>query len=338
MSKTELEIATEALEKELADLQQDADTENDDGDAQPEAKDTDNEQEDDGADDGEEGDSKTNKSDKTDKGNAADEKRANESGEKESLTPEEHAKRRIEQRNEKKRLKELEEKNAQLQNELASLKNNAQPKPSPQAKPDEPIGPEPNKEESYEAWLEWNIRTLQNEVKETKRAAEVENVTRAAFKAFQDYEAEVIPENPDYLEAVRYGRQIYTAALRLQHPKATPDQLNALVNQQILLFAADADAEGVNPAAALYDYIVAEMGYKPTAKGDTQSEAPDAGAKPKKPDLDTIAKNKKRSASPLAGGGSSDSTITLERATKEMTWADLGKLTPEQLRQLEQGD
>lgn len=203
--------------------------------------------------------------------------------------------------------------------------------------------PEPNKEEKYEAWLEWNNRQLKREnekiskdvedIKKWRSSKEKEEeekiVITSALEELGEKEAAFKRKQPDYDAAVNHGRAILKTALAVTNPTKSDKQLNREVSLKILDFASAAARNGVDPAEALYDYSVKKLGYT------KQEAAKEDAKKEQRPSLKKIEANKAKSASSLnAGGGGGRSAVTLE-AIDEMSMAEFSRLSESELNELE---
>ena len=250
---------------------------------------------------------------------------------------------------------------AALEAQLAELRKAPAEQPKKEAvvsevKKDEvSADPEPNKLDNYEEWLEWKdrqsaklaleatkiARETADQVKEIndwresqRKAAEYSNIVSAAVQEFTQIENDYRAKNPDYGNAMEYGRREYGRALKLLNPQLTEKQVEQELDKQMLMFAAEAKARGLNPAEELYDTAIERFGYQPN-QGGSQTEV---AAKPvaKRPSLSVIQANKKRSASPLSGGGQGGSASITAADLENMTNAEFSRLSAAQLRALEQ--
>ena len=220
----------------------------------------------------------------------------------------------------------------------------------------DPADPEPNKQEQYEAWLEWRDRQLEAkaaglEAKVAKIDGRLEQQDQerayagqfqAAVHEFIDIENAYRQENPEYNEAIGHGRMEYLRAAKIMHPDKTTAQIETAIDNQMIQFAAQAAVKGLNPAEELYDLCIERFGYVPKDRRIAEPEVKSDNAKAisapvakAKPDLAVIQANKKKSASSLNGGGSGGSQTLTPDDLANMTNAEFSNLSPAQLRELE---
>ena len=205
----------------------------------------------------------------------------------------------------------------------------------PQANPDE--DPEPNKQENYEAWLEWKDRQIEKKVKTVdERLSRYETEQQAvqrqqrAKQAFQTLESEFASRTPDYEDVSMHMMKRIVDGLQVTNPFADKHEIARAADAHIMRLSAQFAGQGLNPVEELYHMSRDVYGYKPAEK----TEKP----KDKKADkFDAVVKNKRATSSGLATGGKAgDSTLTL-KSTEGMTVGEIAKLrlTPAKIRQLE---
>lgn len=258
-----------------------------------------------------------------------------------------------------KRAKEAE--NAQLRKELEELRaaKAAPVQPTvaqPTAKADAIVDAEPNKATDYEAWLEWKDRQIEaknaaleadlGDIKKWRNEQETQtkeqNQFQAAVTEFLDIESKYRQENPDYGNAIGFAVNKYREAAKVMYPDKTEAQITDAIDRQMLQQAAIFAAKGLNPAEELYDLAIERFGYVPksavTEEETTETEAQvtqQTRPSPSKPKLAVINANKKKSASPLSGGGQTGSAQLTAEDLENMSNAQFAALTPAQLRELE---
>jgi hypothetical protein len=271
------------------------------------------------------------------------------------------AKERREKRELAAKLKELEEKLAKSSAQPTVIQQYVQKQANePAQKNEKPIEDlEPNKTTNYEEWLEWRDRQVEKAAIEAKagveeigkslkeikewRESQQEKIRRdaivdAAVSEFVEIEDAYKKENPDYANAVDFGRKEYGKAIRMRDWDKTPAQIEAELDHMMLMFASQAKSKGLNPAEEIYDLAIERFGYTPKTK-QQEAEAEDNGQTEdlppkKKTNLSKIQENKKRSISGLASGSGTSGTLTAADIDN-MSNAEFSRLTPSQLRELE---
>lgn len=213
-----------------------------------------------------------------------------------------------------------------------------------------PIDPakEPNKEENYQAWLEWKLAqtdvTTQQQQKlidefvnwraDQQKEAETQAKVRSATDEFAVIQQAYAKENPDYDNAVGFARAKYADSVKMLYPQMNDAQIKAAIDHQILLFASECVGKGLNPAEEVYDMAIERFGYVKQEPKPKEEEEPKPRAETK-PSLKTIANNKKRSATPLTGGGQGGSIPLTPEIVNDMSLGEFSRLTPDQLAMLE---
>lgn len=241
----------------------------------------------------------------------------------------------------------------ELKAELARLKAE-KTAPAPEIKKEEPKPEikaepvkEPNKEENYQAWLEWKLQqqdnTIQEQAKLTReykdwrtrqeQSQQEERITNAAVEEFTRIEDAYKKENPDYGNAIEFARQKYLDAAKIFYPEKTEKQIEEAIDKQMLTYAAQYASKGLNPAEELYDLVQEKFGYK---KAEVTAAAEEEKPAPKqKPNLRIVNENRKRSATPLGTGGQSGSISITKEIAADMSVGEFSRLTPEDLANLE---
>lgn len=312
----EEQIAKEEEElKKLAKAEEDGENEedldNDDDNTDDDAIDDDEEtgEEDDGTED----DSKDDDdSDEDGDGNDTDddsddgEDNADDNGVKDKKNP---AKDRIER---KKRLK-LEEENAELRRKLEEGR---------QAQDNHDKEKDPPKKETAEERLD----RIESE-------RETERLRAQAADELSDIETEFAKEHEDYKDAATHMVKGLYGATRQLYPHLTEKQAIQAVQNKVLGIASQAARNGQNPAEVLYQMSFDRFGFDP----DKVQKADDAPGKKKTNAADTLkkkAKNRKRSANGLTGGGqSAGARVTIDEA-KNMSLADFGNMSETEIDDL----
>ncbi len=218
---------------------------------------------------------------------------------------------------------------AALERRLAEMEA-AKAVPAPE-RPVKPADPVPDKAADPAAYAQWESRQTREKVEEIAQKQALRDqqeqqarLYQSAVQEFTGYEGEFKKNARDYEDVAQHLRQRLGDSLRALHPNAADNQVEAAVDQQILRFASEYARQGLNPVEELYHMTKEKYGYRPSEP-----------EKKRGPDLATIEKNKKRSASPLSAGGQSSGARLTAEAAANMSLAEFSKLTPSQLAELE---
>jgi hypothetical protein len=255
-----------------------------------------------------------------------DESEGEEEGEQEAAkkTPSDYARERREKKAEEKReMERLREEVAARDRIIEQLA--AKDKPAPQA------DPEPNKEENYEGWLEWNLRKTRGELESFKETVspvlqemrEKEIYDTAAQELVQ-YENMVRDKLEGYDEVSKAYLSHVQTAIQTYYPNANPAWVAQETRRKVLQRAAQYQKAGYNPVEALYHEAV-EKGLKPTVQDNKKPDAP-------QPDLAKVAANRKRNAGVAAAKGAGGQPDITPEAAGGLTVAEWSQLPPEQKR------
>jgi hypothetical protein len=205
-------------------------------------------------------------------------------------------------------------------------------KPEPEAQSyDEWIksNPKPDKDKDLAAYLVWNAeRAEKREESETIRIAQESKDKRdkelvdSAMQEIEGMHETARKSNSDYDNAITHARAEYTKALKLLNPHITEKQVKATIDRETFLIALECNKRGLSFADTMYDAAIERFGY-------VKAEAAEIEQPANKPNLKLINSNKKKSASPLEGGGQRPKgKITLEAAA-DMSPAELQALSAE---------
>jgi hypothetical protein len=204
----------------------------------------------------------------------------------------------------------------------------------------EELGPEPDENEDLAGNLIWN-RERNNIVLEEIQADRIRERANGLFtSALQEVEemGEAYSKvQPDYKKAIDHAEREYSRAIKLMMPATTDAQIAAALKKERINLAIKCEQEGTNVAEVLYDLAIERFGYNPEAESSEPAPTPAATSKaaPTKSNLSTVARNQRRSASPLDGGGQSGKPrITLEQAAL-MSPLELMSLPQEDISYLE---
>lgn len=171
------------------------------------------------------------------------------------------------------------------------------------------------------------IEVMKQALSEIKTQQYKQNLLQQAVAEFQDYEAGFAKEATDYDQVTDFYRQKMTDSFKTLHPNMNEKQVEQAVSMKILEEAGNIVKYGLNPAEELYNRAK-KMGFTPKIENPTVEVKP-------KIDLKTIDKNRKKSASALSGRGNSQTTSYTLDEVADMTPAQLLKLDPKILRELE---
>ena len=211
---------------------------------------------------------------------------------------------------------------------------------------------EPDKATNPEAWKEWKIGQLeakQNEINQRFEAqAKIEQETkvfREAIGEFNQIRDDYISKNPDYIPAFTHGFDAYAKSIKMMNPSLSNQQITGMIDRELLKFAGQCVAKGLNPAEELYDMAIERFGYAPNSaktSKNTEEEQEPVHEAPKgiqreapRPNLRNIANNRKRSASPLVGAGQTGKGQLTKEGAANMTLGEMMELDPADWAELE---
>lgn len=189
--------------------------------------------------------------------------------------------------------------------------------------------PEPNKEEDYEAHLEWKIRQMDKKLsqygeqqEQYTQSQKVQEQYKRAINNFILMEGDFSAANPDYEAVSGHLKEKIKEGIQILNPNATPRQIEGSVANQILQMAEGYARKGLNPVEELYSLSKERYGYEPTQDN--------ADTKEKRASVNDIAANKKKSITSLKGGDSKRHNVTMQG----MTPGKLASLSAEQRAEL----
>jgi len=197
------------------------------------------------------------------------------------------------------------------------------------------VDAEPNPQEDMEAWLAWENRQIKAELQQTRtqveqinREKETDKIIASGVQEVARYEAMIKDTVPDYEGASAFYVNTIKQQILANNPNIDPITLNKTLTMSVLKTAATFEAQGINPALAMYNMATLQ-GYKPKV-----SEQPEQ--KPaQRASLETIEKNKKKSASGLGGSGGKG-TLTMD-ALDKMSTKELAELGDEEINRIMYG-
>lgn len=206
-----------------------------------------------------------------------------------------------------------------LQEQLAAF----QAKPPVQAQ-QPPVQQQPGTKKTETT--EEKVARLESEQNAQRQARERQDLERQAIDEFNEIETEFKKETPDYDQASAHVIQSMYNGAKAAYPDLTDKQALGFVQRRVLQIASAAAKRGLNPAEVLYQMAFDNYGYQPGApkKKDTQ----------KADNLKNIAKNRKRSASSMAGAGqNAGARATIDEANK-MDLATFGNMSEAEIDEL----
>lgn len=211
-------------------------------------------------------------------------------------------------------------KRMKLEEELAALRK----APPPAQQPAKPVEQGKPKQETDAE----KLARIDNEQKAERQARENSELRNRAIDEFNTIETEFAKETPDYEDASTHVIKEMIRGVRSTYPEATEKQALAFVQNRVLQIASNAVKRGLNPAEVLYQMAYETYGFEPGAGGKKKE------GNGKADNLKNIAKNKKRSASPLSGGGqNAGARATIEEAEK-MDLAAFGNMSESEIDEL----
>lgn len=298
-----LEEEIKKEEEELAKLEE-TEAEGDGEEAQQtEGEDNDDDQQPGDADETDTDDDETN--DAGDADGVDEEGDEAQTGKKETQTNKDAAKARIERR--EKLRQQREEAQQRMRDEAAG-----QQKPQGQDDQQQAQGDEDK---------EW--------AKNFRQQEEARQLREHASKELSQIENEFMQTVPDYKEASTHMIKSMLQGAMHFNPAMTQDQAVEAVQSKVLHIAADAARHGQNPAEVLYQMAFDRFGFDPTQQTKTPGKKTNAAENLKK-----SAKNRRRSANGLTGGGqNAGARVTIEEADN-MDLATFGNMSESEIDEL----
>lgn len=220
---------------------------------------------------------------------------------------------------------------ARMRRELAAAKKRAEELEATIAKPVEAKAAdvEPDKTVNYQSWLEWKIRSLENQISPVIQRTEAQRQIDETVQAIDTLESAFRSQAPDYDDVMEGYKMQLKAGLEAVYPYATPEQINAEMGRQIIATSKKLAQDGLNPVEELY-YIAKERGYAPRR----QEPAVEAVETPRRPDLAKVAANRQRNAGMAASTGASKPKGLTAQEAASLSPSEWAKLTVEEKRQL----
>lgn len=250
------------------------------------------------------------------------------------LSPAEEAYNRRIIREKETRIKELE----------AQIANSAKPAPIVAPEPVKPAAAtkketpdewrarntEPDREKDLAAWLVWNAEDQRHWREEqtastahSQEQQRVSSLIEAGKQEIETLQADYRKINPDYDNALNHAKAEYSRAIKTLMPQMTEVQIKQAIDKEIFNMALKCHRDGTNLGEVLYDTAIERFGYEGTV---AESKTPAAN----RPNLRVVANNKKKSASPLEGGG--------QGAKPRVSLEEAANMSPAELMELDAGD
>lgn len=241
-----------------------------------------------------------------------------------------------------------------LRQEAAEAKRRARELEQKQAQPQQAqetkavADPEPNKEENYDGWVEWNLRQLKSENEAYKKRIQEEDAQRAHQQQLQRaaeeiayYEDNFRKSTPDYDDAAEFMKREIIKSIRIANPVANKQQVEQLYVRQVLNICGQFARADMDPAASMYQMAL-DYGY---TKAEARAAAADVTKVDKKKGeveltrsrLDAIKNNKTAKTGLVSGGKSGTTPLTREAALK-MSNAEFSRLSAAELKQIDAMD
>lgn len=183
--------------------------------------------------------------------------------------------------------------------------------------------------EPVEAVADAQTVELPSDIEEMRQ----ERIMTKAEREFQAMEAQFRQVAPDYDGvADAYAKGIFQA-LRVQNPRASALELADMTKKTILTKASEFLNQGYDPIEELYEEAKS-LGFT-AAVAELEQEVEE---KPKKASLDTLAKNRSRSANMAGASGHGSGAAPMTRAAlAELSAAEYAKIPIEERRRIMQG-
>ena len=218
--------------------------------------------------------------------------------------------------------------NSELKRQQREAQELAQRAIELQKQPKTEEDPEPNKAEDREEWLEWKVRQADKAIDRANRfieqqeqSTQKQKLIQGAIEEFTQYEQRFSLKAPDYDDAAKFFQSKVKESIATLQPHLSESQIAQAAANQLLQMGSTFVNQGLDPAEAIYN-IAKKQGF-------TKVEAQTTESKPAKASLETIEKNKSKSANGLGtGAGKQPVTIaSLEKASVQ----DMYNLSDEEI-------
>lgn len=334
---SDLERSIEEKEEELAKLEAEEDQEDDDSEQEDS---TNNNEKDDGTDEEESADDEEAVEDEDD--DSEDSQGDDEDALKQDLEKIEQksegdpsrAHERIQNRQQQQRIDDLERQIAELKKPKETKITTENAKNFEEWKSAKGVDDkEPNKQEDYEAWLEWRDRELERRQdyqderfsrmerasSDRAQADEQQQTVNQALNELKGYVQNCMNERADAKEVFDHLEQSLADSVRMLNPHYNAQQVQQAVTYKLLELGSNLYNSGHDPGVGLYE--MGKQSYEPPKK--------------KTDNLKNIKKNKERSGTPLNKGGKSSTNKITYEDYDNMSLADKMNLTNEEIDEIE---
>jgi hypothetical protein len=222
------------------------------------------------------------------------------------------------------RLRIAEKERKRLEKQIEEFRQSQQPQPQKQD--------DNNQEYEEELTLEEEVKQLKQMVAQEQQRRQAEQNRQQAVKQFIEIENEYKREVPDYEDVSNLVVNSMYKGVKSFNPEISDSQAKEYVQNQVLTLASNAYKQGKNPAEYLYELGLKNYGYQPKAEKSTENSGASATER-----LKNAAKNKKRSANGLAGGGQAKGKQLTVDSVANMSNAEFSQLSSKELKQLMAG-
>lgn len=223
--------------------------------------------------------------------------------------------------------------------ELTEQINGQAPQPQAVQQKQEEVASEPDLEKDPVAWLQWNknrVDALESQIEEQNSKAEEQTTYQNAREGFANIEREFVADLTragvdDYEDVSSFLASQIAGGIRALNPHISAEELGRQTEQEILVRGANYFKRGLNPAEELYHEAKEIYGFKPSPKAE---EAPKEEEVKVKPDLDKVAKNRKRNAGTAGASSTGGKPQVTREVAAGMTMLEFSKLPPAKRKQL----
>lgn len=172
--------------------------------------------------------------------------------------------------------------------------------------------------------------TVEERIERIERIEADKRLHAEAIQEFNSIEKEFSARTPDYEAASAHMIQTLYSGIKALNPGVSDEIALKEVQNKVLNFASQAANRGQNPAEVLYHMAHEHYGFDASkVQKQAQNNLPKKTGKAD--NLKNVMKNKKKSASPLSGGGqNTGANVTMEEASK-MDLASFGNLSESEI-------
>lgn len=200
--------------------------------------------------------------------------------------------------------------------------------------------PEPNRGEDPDAWRDWKIRdqdkklaSLEPAVQEWRQAQDYQK----AGEELNGYISAFSKEVTDCKTVLDNAAGQIMRSFKVLNPTWSETQVQAAFGKYVITQGAIALSKGIDPAEWLYDKAIEQFGRPEPAKAVAADSKTSNGSNGKtKPNLAKIDASRRKSATPLIGGGQgSENTALTKAGVAAMPLHEFALVDPKVLEQLE---